>query len=984
MRYVRNGLGCQSAADLMPGEQDASPIHDARFSNPVAERISQVLINRPRPVLAILTVVFILSAVGALELEAMRGPPRYMRSGAEANGFPSSRKSRDVVAIWCSAHCDGSENENRLLLSAETSVLEVVQDIQRRSANRKRQCDDLSWASESSPSASVQPSAYVKDGIRMVAVSAADRNCIDDVRRSLQTLNPPSFGAGASVSVALGGLESVARASLDQEGRDAWAHMAICVPFVLAVLAIGLGNIFRPLTALVCMFCTFTTTRAILVAVKKIFPSVNVDMDDQAVFFISFALNADYALFFWSRFREERSRSGEDDTCYNDVVQEAHLKSGTVITVSNIVMVFALSGTILFPGLNASGQLAFLIECLSGVLLAGFYSLTLTPVLASLSPHFFDESDGDKDHRYSWFTSRLMNLRPDTKKMWRSWSRMITSYPWFVIVPTVIFLSMTPFLHALSMYTPNLDVLEICANHETVEYQAYQQIANHFNLGKVMPLTFVLEARDIGPATRNESFAEPALLQSSESLWLPAESFVQLGSKSEAQPAWVETKLIESSAFSLPAAAFVGITAVTADSTESANEATSMLQRDTQRYRRMSSQDMSTDVPKPVGKTNFASFLSVESIQNRTITLSPEFGLIACKFVEGILNDTIGQQFEIHADDVLGVWWIPGAGSDGGNGCALDLAGSRTAATMRGFDPEIVRREVYRRTSYDGTKQQLEVYPKFPPTGQSAVDLSNFFKSVTEPAAKKQFVVKGRRYEFRATHSSIVSSQLDLAQEMGHAAPWICGLVCLAGFVTVGLTFNAAFLPLKLALTVVVPLACTYGIVTSIFQLGWLRFLGIDVVSGGPDPLIMYTTPCCLFGLAMDYDLFLFVRVWEYRQKAYDNRSAVSRALVETGPVITTAGVLFAVSLIFLTMSKTPFMQFLGAIYLTGICLDVFVVRTCIAPAFLCMAEELNYWPARMPIPKRRYDPCALFQGSQSSPKCPSTPSESTGQDDER
>lgn len=968
MRYARNGSSAKGTTAAQELDDEAT---GERLSHPFAVYAAQAILGSPWAFLLLFLVLFLLSVFGALELETMRGPPTYMRESGDGllSGFPDTRRQRDIAAIWCPRVCNSSAELRDAAGSAERATIESLSRL-RQDVNI---CQDLEWSSGASPRDGVAAGAYAKSGVHIVELSSGAMSCIDEVRLALSGL---SERLGGNITVALGGLESVARASMEREGVDAWHHMAVCIPFVAAVLAVGLGNMCRPLTAVICMGATFASTRAILVAVKKLYDPLNVDMEDQAMFFICFALNADYALFFWSRFAEERAtKRGADQ--YKVAVEEALLRSGAVIAVSNVVMAFALCGTLFFPGLNASGQRAFLIECLSGVVLAGLYSLTLTPTLAAALPSLFDEGSPTSPSQWSAWTTAL---RPDTKKIWTIWARIITSKPWLFVAPVAVFVGLAPFIWAAFQFEANLDVLEICANHETAEYQAYRQMREHFNLGKVVPITFVLEARDRGLSVEPISELESGVV----SLGLPFEALIEdvhLGqgtSVGSATPPASSSRPHRPLPLLLPLP-LTAAAAVLADGLPSwaAGEAAHLLQRESSRMQRKGGQaggqaggqraEEGLVAPASVadGRRGQASAAS-RAIQmpqgmQASVTLSPEFGKLACSFVGSLLTETRGRDFEIRANDVLGIWWLPGAGPDGSAGCALNFVQGLAAGaglpggastTGVGISQADIEKQIHRRISSDGSRQQLMVYPMFQPTSAAAADLSYFLSDVLEPASSREFVVKGRRYEFVVRHSSIVAAQLDLTNKMQAAAPWICICVAFVGFVSVGLTFHSAFLPFKLALTVAMPLLATYGVVIAFFQLGWFEFFGLGSHGSGPDPLILYTTPCCLFGLAMDYDLFLFARVYEYRKKGYDNRSAVARALVETGPVITIAGVLFAISLVFLTLSKTPFMQYLGAIYLTGICLDVFVVRTCLAPAFLCMAETLNYWPGEMPIPR--------------------------------
>merc|ERR1719159_1445849 len=140
--------------------------------------------------------------------------------------------------------------------------------------------------------------------------------------------------------------------------------------------------------------------------------------------------------------------------------------------------------------------------------------------------------------------------------------------------------------------------------------------------------------------------------------------------------------------------------------------------------------------------------------------------------------------------------------------------------------------------------------------------------------------------------------------------------------------------------------------------MGALDWLGIHMLEGasGLDFRMIILTAGILFGLAMDYDLFLFVSVYEYRQAGYDNLSAVKRSLVETGPVITTAGTMMICSFFCVMCSHTVFLRTMGFIFVVGVSFDVFVIRMMIAPVFLIIGESLNYWPYEMPEPTKSWD----------------------------
>merc|ERR1719361_2366897 len=110
-----------------------------------------------------------------------------------------------------------------------------------------------------------------------------------------------------------------------------------------------------------------------------------------------------------------------------------------------------------------------------------------------------------------------------------------------------------------------------------------------------------------------------------------------------------------------------------------------------------------------------------------------------------------------------------------------------------------------------------------------------------------------------------------------------------------------------------------------------------------------YTGMGLIFGLAIDYDIFLFARVYERRMEGFDNISAVRMAITETGSVISVAGTVMCISFFFVARSDIFFVSQLGVLYFFGVAIDTYIVRTLLAPAVLCLSERMNYWPGKVP-----------------------------------
>jgi len=163
------------------------------------------------------------------------------------------------------------------------------------------------------------------------------------------------------------------------------------------------------------------------------------------------------------------------------------------------------------------------------------------------------------------------------------------------------------------------------------------------------------------------------------------------------------------------------------------------------------------------------------------------------------------------------------------------------------------------------------------------------------------------------------------------------------------LRFRAAFVPVKLLLTMVVPIAFTEACAVLVYQHGWLKWTGI--ASLAPSTGVLWITPVSitfmLIGFALDYELFLFGRCYELHQEGLSDEEAIVEAVNTTGPVISAAGVIMCLAFLgMLVQSEIGFLCQMGFCMVFGILVDTFVVRTLLVPAVFGLGGRLNWWPA--------------------------------------
>ncbi|CAK9091899.1 Mycolic acid-containing lipids exporter MmpL11 [Durusdinium trenchii] len=229
------------------------------------------------------------------------------------------------------------------------------------------------------------------------------------------------------------------------------------------------------------------------------------------------------------------------------------------------------------------------------------------------------------------------------------------------------------------------------------------------------------------------------------------------------------------------------------------------------------------------------------------------------------------------------------------------------------------------------------VNPAIDPLGPLAFDLERRIQEVLEEM---------QRY-LTFSPAAVVTDLINVTSSALPGCFLVCVLIC---FSLIALWFNALLVPFKLFITVVVPVTWTYGAAFYVYEDGALSWLGIP---GEPNRFADWTVPVFsltfLIGLALDYDFFLFERVFEFRLEGFGDREAIQLGLSATGGTISAAGLILGLTFLALVLtSELPMMNQQGFVFVFSIVVDTFLVRTLVVPAMLSMSPWLNYWPRRM------------------------------------
>jgi RND superfamily putative drug exporter len=190
---------------------------------------------------------------------------------------------------------------------------------------------------------------------------------------------------------------------------------------------------------------------------------------------------------------------------------------------------------------------------------------------------------------------------------------------------------------------------------------------------------------------------------------------------------------------------------------------------------------------------------------------------------------------------------------------------------------------------------------------------------------------------------------VDLMSGIGDRLPWALGYIVVVTFLLLFLAFGSVVLPIKAIVMNVLSLSATFGVLVWGFQQGNLEGL-LGFTSTGTleatQPVLMFAM---VFGLSMDYEVFLLSRIREEWDRTGDNTLAVSRGLQQTGRIITSAALLFVVVAGSFATSGISFIQMIGVGLAVAVVIDATIVRAFLVPATMRLLGRWNWWaPAPM------------------------------------
>jgi RND superfamily putative drug exporter len=239
------------------------------------------------------------------------------------------------------------------------------------------------------------------------------------------------------------------------------------------------------------------------------------------------------------------------------------------------------------------------------------------------------------------------------------------------------------------------------------------------------------------------------------------------------------------------------------------------------------------------------------------------------------------------------------------------------------------------RVSPNGEVATISVYPRSSPQAYATSQLVNRLRAdVIPPLAKRTGAV--------AYVGGVTAGAVDFATVLGHKLPLFIGVVVLLSALLLMLVFRSLVIPLQAAVMNLLSIGASLGVIVVVFQWGWVQSL-MGVSPGPIESFIPVMLFAIVFGLSMDYEVFLVSRIHEQWTRTEDHRRAVGEGLALTGRVVTAAAAIMVCVFLSFMLGENRVIKEFGLSLSSAVLLDAVVVRCLLLPAVLDIVGERTW-----------------------------------------
>jgi putative drug exporter of the RND superfamily len=254
-----------------------------------------------------------------------------------------------------------------------------------------------------------------------------------------------------------------------------------------------------------------------------------------------------------------------------------------------------------------------------------------------------------------------------------------------------------------------------------------------------------------------------------------------------------------------------------------------------------------------------------------------------------------------------------------------------------------------------GTTAYFNAIASTGPSEMATTELVEKLRSSVIPVAEKGT-------DIRADVGGSTAGYIDLASRISEKLPLQILVVIALSFLLLILAFRTMVIPAQAAVMNLLSIGAAYGVLTAIFQYGWLSGpIGLE----GSIPIVSYVPLfmfAVLFGLSMDYEVFLVSQIEEHVHAGEDNTTSVTSGLVTSARVITAAALIMVFVFGSFVLNGDPTIKQFGVGLAVAVALDATVVRCLLVPAVMVLVGPANWW---MPKWLERQLPHISIEGAE-------------------
>jgi RND superfamily putative drug exporter len=231
----------------------------------------------------------------------------------------------------------------------------------------------------------------------------------------------------------------------------------------------------------------------------------------------------------------------------------------------------------------------------------------------------------------------------------------------------------------------------------------------------------------------------------------------------------------------------------------------------------------------------------------------------------------------------------------------------------------------------------VQVVSRFSPQDKKTTQLVHRLRDDVVPTASR-----GSTLDVHVGGQTAVG--VDLADTLGQRLPFVFLAILVLSFALLMLVFRSILVPLKAVIMNLLSIGAAYGVIVAIFQWGWLKGL-VGIGKEGPIeawvPMMLFAI---VFGLSMDYEVFLLSRIKEEYDATHDNATAVAHGLAKTARLITAAAAIMICVFASFVLSDLRVLKLVGFGLAFAVFIDATVVRMVLVPATMELLGDRNWW----------------------------------------